>query len=106
MGSGASIHPLWLIDERDLVSILQRQTTLGQGWSSEALEMAKLVASTITVKDLISSEADDEHDEQQEKSTKGDIDPYVSMKLRGMCLRREIYRLCAMTICGKYLNAL
>ena len=67
--------------------------------------MAKLVASTITVKDLISSEADDEHDEQQEKSPKGDIDPYVSMKLRGMCFRREIYRLCVMTSCGKYLNA-
>ena len=73
--------------------------------SGEAPEIARLVARTIAIKDLISSHQDDGQDKEEEKSKK-DIDPYVSMKFQGMRerVRHELYRLCSKSICGKYLS--
>lgn len=66
--------------------------------SGEAPAMARLVARTITVNKLMSNDTDDGQDEEQEKP-KEHIDPYVSMKFRGMRerLRRVNYIACAIT---------
>ena len=44
--------------------------------------MAKVVAKTISVKDLLSNHHEDGQAESEEKEKTG-IDPYLSMKLRG-----------------------
>ena len=74
--------------------------------SGEAPEMARLVARTIAIKDLISSHHQDDGQDKEEEKSKKDIDPYVSMKFQGMRerVRHELYRLCSKSICGKYLS--
>ncbi|XP_028412829.1 myoferlin-like isoform X1 [Dendronephthya gigantea] len=58
--------------------------------------MARLIASTITIKDLLTSEAktDGEPSEEKEKERReslgGSIDPYVSMKFKGITKKTEV----------------
>ena len=57
--------------------------TVNADSTSKIVVMARLIASIITIKDLISSEPKDgEPSEEKEKESVG-FDPYVSMKFRG-----------------------